>query len=149
MPDRQKEAGMKTAVVYYSKTGHSKKIANAIAASFGVQALDLKTSPTLAGVDMLYVVGGIYAGGNDPKMLAAIEKIDRSQVKKAVLITSCASRQMKQDKARQVLQQKGITVIADEYICQGSFLFMGKGHPNQAEVDQAVSFAQKMAVKVD
>lgn len=136
---------MKTAVVYFSKTGHSRKIANAIAASFGVQAMDLKTSPQFDAVDMLYVVGGIYAGANDPKMLAAVKNIDGSKVKQAVLITSCVSKRMKQDQARQALQQKGIQVVTDEFICQGNFLFFGLGHPNQTELDEAVSFARKIA----
>lgn len=136
---------MKVAVVYFSKTGHSKKIANAIAASFGIQALDLGSSPQLDTVDMLYVVGGIYANTNDPKMLTAIKELDAAKVKKAVLVTSCVSKRMKQDQARQALQQKGIEVVTDEYVCQGSFLFIGMGHPNQAELDEAVSFAKKIA----
>ena len=136
---------MKTAVVYYSKTGHSKKIANAIAESFGVQALDLKTSPILDAVDMIFVVGGIYAGANDPRMLTAIRSINASKVKKAVMITSCVSRKMKQEQARQVLRQNGVEVVTDEYICQGNFLFFGLGHPNQTELNEAVLFARKIA----
>ncbi len=50
---------MRTAVVYLTRSGHSRTIAQAIATALQVPAQDIKTGPKLSGVDLLFVVGGI------------------------------------------------------------------------------------------
>ncbi len=133
---------MNCRVVYFTKTGHSKKIAGAIAGELQLQADDLKSKPVLKDVDLLFVVGGIYAGGNDPEMIRCIETIDSSMVKKVALVTSCASGKMKQVKVRKALEKNDIEVLPDEFVCRGSFLLLGLGHPNQADLDNAVAYAR-------
>ena len=81
---------MKRKVIYCTKTGHSRKIARAIAQELQVQAEDIKTGPVLKDVDLLFIVGGIYGGKSDPAMLGYINNIDGSMVRKAALVTSCA-----------------------------------------------------------
>jgi menaquinone-dependent protoporphyrinogen IX oxidase len=135
---------MKTAVLYLSKTGHSKKIAEAVAAGLGVQAQSVKDHPELSGVDLLFIAGGIYAGKSDPKLLKYLASLDNTQVKQAALISSSGGK-TKQDMVRDTLTGKGIQVLADEYVCQGSFLFFGKGHPNAQEITGAVAFAKKLS----
>ncbi len=134
---------MKTAVVYFSRTGHSKKIADAIANSLQLQAVDVKAKPLLEAVDLLVLVGGIYAGASSPEMIAYAESLGKQQVKKVLLITSCMSNRQKQDTIRQILVRNGIEVAADEFVCQGNFLFFGIGHPNSAELAAAVAFVKK------
>jgi len=134
---------MKIAIIYYSKTGHSKRIAKAVAKELGVQAQSLSPKPALSGVDLLFVVGGIYAGKSDSKLLKYLSTLGRKQVKRAVLITSSMSKS-RQDMVRNTLYNNGIEVVPDEYVLQGSFLFFGFGHPNAQEIAGAVSFAKKL-----
>lgn len=134
---------MKTAVIYFSKTGHSQKLALAIAAELGVQAENIKESPDLADIDLLYIVGGIYGGKSDPKMIDYVKKLDNNQVKQAVLVTSSASKAAKQEVVRTTLQTNNIEVLQDEFTCQGSFLIFGVSHPNKHDIANAVSFARK------
>ena len=47
---------MKTALLYATRTDHSKKIADAIAKSLQIKAQDVKTKPELQEVDLLFVV---------------------------------------------------------------------------------------------
>jgi len=133
---------MRTAVVYLTRSGHSRTIAQAIATALQVPAQDIKTGPKLSGVDLLFVVGGIYAGGSDPAMMAYAEALDRGMVKKAALVTSCASGKNRQDALRAALERKGIEVLPDEFVCKGRFLFLRIGHPDKTEIANAVSFAQ-------
>lgn len=135
---------MKTAVLYLSKTGHSKKIAEAVAAGMGVQTQSVKDNPELSGIDLLFIAGGIYAGKSDPKLLKYLGTLSREQVKRAALISSSRGKS-KQDMVRDTLTGKGIQVLADEYVCQGSFLFFGMGHPNAQEIAGAVAFAKKLS----
>lgn len=134
---------MKTAVAYFSRTGHSKKIAEAIAASLQLKAFDVKAKPTLEAVDLLVLVGGIYAGASSPELKAYAESISKQQVRKVLLITSCTSNRQKQEMIRQILVKNGIEVVSNEFICQGNFLFFGIGHPNSEEIKAAVSFVKK------
>jgi len=134
---------MKTAVVYFSRTNHSKKIAEAIATSLQLKAIDVKTKPTLEAVDLLIVVGGIYAGASSPELKEYAESISKQQVRKVLLITSCLSNRQKQDMIREILGKNGIEVAADEFVCRGNFLFFGLGHPNSEEIKAAVSFTKK------
>lgn len=135
---------MKTAVLYLSKTGHSKKIAEAVAAGLGVRAQSVKDNPELSGIDLLFIAGGIYSGKSDPKLLKYLASLGNTQVKRAALISSSGGKR-KQDMVRDTLTGKGIQVLADEYVCQGSFLFFGRGHPNAQEIAGAVAFAKKLS----
>ena len=60
---------MNTAVLFRSMTGHSKKIANAVAAELGVEALNIKNKPVLQNIDLLFIAGGIYSGKSLPELL--------------------------------------------------------------------------------
>ncbi len=136
---------MKTAVIYFSKTGHSQKLALAIAAELSVKAENIKESPELSDVDLLYIVGGIYGGKSDPKMIEYVKKLDSSQVKQAVLVTSSASKVAKQNMVRAALQSNNIQVHQDEFTCQGCFILIGFGHPNKQDISNALSFVRKTA----
>lgn len=134
---------MKTAVIYRSMTGHSKKIAHAVSAAVGTQAVNIKEKPTLTGVDLLFIVGGIYSRASLPETVETVKTLDGTQVKKAALITSSMSDKAGQDEVRKILEQGGIEVL-DEFRCRGNFLFLKMGRPNTGEVRSAVTFAKKL-----
>jgi flavodoxin len=139
---------MKKSVIYYTKTGHSKKIADAISAEFEIKAEDINNDPKLKDVDLLFIVGGIYASASDPRMAGYIKKLDGSMVKKAVLITSCASSRIRQTSVRESLTKNQIEALTEEYLCKGSFLFIRMGHPNKADIENAAMYAKKVASKI-
>lgn len=131
-------------VIYYTKTGHSRKIAQSIASVLHTQAEDIRANPALNDVDLLFIVGGIYGGVSDPAMIAYINTIDASTVRKAALLTSCAGKTQKQDQIRSILTRKQIKVVPDEFLCQGGFLFFGFKHPDQEDLNKAVAFAENV-----
>ncbi|QSX08602.1 hypothetical protein J0B03_00460 [Alkalibacter rhizosphaerae] len=138
---------MKTAVIYYSRTGHSKRIAQAIGESLGVEPMNIKQKPKLSDVDLLFVVGGIYGGKSSPDLQSYMINVKNDQVNKAALVTSCMSKNTKQNEIRIVMKLNGIDVAEEEFICQGNFLFFGKGHPSDEDVNNAVAFANRMLAK--
>lgn len=133
---------MNIAVLYRSMTGHSKKIATAVAAELGVAAQNIKTKPGLENIDLLFIIGGIYSGKSLPDMIEYIKTLTPSAVKKAVIMTSSAS-DKKQDEVRGILSANGIEVATEEYLCKGGFLFLKFGHPNKKEIADAAVFAKK------
>ncbi|MGI6701201.1 MAG: flavodoxin domain-containing protein [Christensenellales bacterium] len=134
---------MKFAVVYATKTGHSKKIATAVAAGLGVDAYDVKKTPILEKIDLLYIVGGIYGGKSLREMMDYVKTLKPDNIKKAALITSSASKSAKQTDVRKALIDNGIEVIEEEFKCPGSFMVLKLGHPNDNEIKNAVEFALK------
>lgn len=135
---------MKTAIVYFSKTGHSKKIAKAMAQNLNMEVINIKENKKPENVDLLFVVGGIYGGQSMPEMTNYIKSLSPTNAKKAVLMTSCTSKVTPQATIRTLLQENKIEVLEEEFICQGSFLFMGMGHPNKADFQSAIDFAKKV-----
>ncbi len=134
----------RTSVIYATKTKHSQKIGNAVAAALGVPARNVLDHPNVSEADMLFIVGGIYGGESLPELLEYVSGLTAHQVKSAALITSCASGKQGQNSVRSRLQSAGIPV-ADEFICSGSFLFVHAGHPNKAELQNATAFAVRLA----
>jgi len=135
------------AVVYLTKTGHSKKIAEAIASALSLSALDIKTRPVIGEVDLLFIVGGLYGKQSDPMMLEFVKGLSPKQIKKAVLVTSSANGSLKQAAVRTALESRGIQVAPEEYCCKGSFLFFFLGHPNSEEIEGAVSFSKSFLTR--
>lgn len=133
----------KMVILYATLTGHSKKIAEAIGKALKVKVTKVSARPVFTDVDLLFIVGGIYGGKSLPGLLAFVRTLDAAGVKRAVLVTSSA-REQNQDSVRKILKEKGIEVL-DEFNCPGSFLFLRFGHPDEADLQQAVDFAVKIA----
>ncbi len=130
-------------LVYRTITGHSRKIANAVAKALDIEAVDIKKNPDIGNADILFIVGGIYGGKSNPDLVQFAQSLDGEKIKQAALITSCASRKFFQKEVRAELTAKGINVVTEEVVCWGNFLFYGLGHPNRTDFDAAIAFAKK------
>jgi len=136
---------MEIGLTYATKTKHSKKIAESIADELKIEAKNISTHPTYNNVDLLFLAGGIYGGESLPEMIDFAKKLTPQQARNVILLTSCVSKKANQETVRKHLTANGINVL-DEFMCQGNFLFVGVGHPDQKDIADAVTFA-KEAVK--
>jgi len=92
---------MKVGLIYWTKTGHSKKIAEAVAQDLQIEAVDIQTKPKLENIDLLYIISGIYGGKSSPDLIEFVKTITGEQVKKAVIMTSsCGTRHCRMNSAR-------------------------------------------------
>lgn len=132
---------MKIEILYASMTGHSKKIAKELESQIGISPRDVKKIDSIPKSDLLILITGIYGGGVHPEMVRILEKTEEIDIGKVLLITSSTSKQSNKALV-DLLSSKNITV-AEEYICQGSFLFKAMGHPNKEERKEAISFVKK------
>jgi len=133
---------MNTALIFATKTGHSRKLAEAIGKELAIVPQNFKQVSTIQSVDLLFLVGGIYAGKSLPEFLEFVQSLQPEVVKKVVLVTSSMGKQTKQEVIRQLLLAKRIDVAKEEYTCQGNFLFFGMGHPDASELMAAAAFAR-------
>lgn len=135
---------MKPVVLYATKTNHSKKLAEAIGAALNVKAANIADTPVLPDTDLLFVVGGIYGGKDMPELLDYVRNMNMPSLKRAALVTSCASGKQRQDGVRRILEEKGVQVM-DEFVCRGGILFVAATHPDAADLKAAADFARKIA----
>lgn len=133
----------KIAVIYATKTKHSKKLAEAIGSALKVEAKNIAENPALQDIDLLFIVSGIYGGASLPELLDYMSKMEAPALKHAVLVTSCASGKQRQDAVRRILEEKRIEVL-DEFVCKGAILFVSINHPNSKDLEKATDFAQEI-----
>ena len=74
---------MTYAVRYYTKTGNTKRLAQAIADTLGVEALPISV-PVTEAVDVLFLGNSYYAFTIDPEVRDFVRSLDKSKVGRLV-----------------------------------------------------------------
>jgi hypothetical protein len=134
-------------VVYATRTHHSKKLAQAVGKALGVEAKTVDQCMKGEQAEVLFIVGGIYAGKCHPELVFYAQTLDTRQVRNVVLITSSASvTHRKQQDIRAILTMRGISVL-DEITCPGALLFIKPTHPNKRDLQSVAGSARNIAAK--
>ncbi|MBR0415221.1 MAG: flavodoxin [Clostridia bacterium] len=136
---------MKYAVRYYTKTGNTKRLAEAIGAELGVEALPL-SAPIEEPVDLLFLGNSYYAFNIDPEVKAFIASLDKNKVKQIVNFGSAAMLNSTYKKVKAEADKVGIAMCEKEFHCKGEFKGIHKGRPNAADEKAAAAFAARFKV---
>ena len=134
---------MKIAVRYYTKTGNTKRLAEAIAKAVGVEALPV-TAPVTESVDILFLGNSYYAFTIDPEVRRFIESLDKEKVGKIVNFGSAAMMNSTWKKVKAVADKVGIPMDEREFHCKGEFKGLHKGKPDETDLVAAAAFAKKI-----
>lgn len=134
---------MKVAVRYYTKTGNTKRLAEAVAKALGVEALPL-SAPVEERVDMLFLGNSYYAFSIDPEVRDFIRALDRDKVGRIVNFGSAAMLNSTWKKVKAEADKAGILMDAREFHCKGEFKGVHKGRPNEEDLKAAAEFAKKI-----
>lgn len=132
-------------VVYFSRGGNTRKVAEAIAQELGCKSVDIKKeTPDLSGVDMLLVGSGNYGGKTDDRLLTFLNNLQPCSDKKAaVFATSGGSDPKVIDVLQEALEEKGYKVVSS-FDCRGKFLLLNRGHPNKDDLKNAKALASDL-----
>lgn len=131
----------KYGVRYFSRTGHTKQIAEAMAEELGCEAVP--TSERIRGyTDTLFLGGAIYGGKLDPSITGFITRLDRRHVGKIILFGDAAIGDPCK-KMRKALMDKDMLAETETFLCKGSFKIIAAGHPNAEDLEKAKAFARK------
>lgn len=134
---------MKIEVRYYSKSGNTKKIADAIAKQAGVSAKSVP-EPVQGEVDILFLGTGLYAFDIDPELKEYISTLNPENIKMVVVFSTAAIVKSAYEKTKRYLQDQGLTVSNKEYHCPGHYTILRKGRPNADDVKNAEQFAKSI-----
>ena len=133
---------MKYAVRYYTKTGNTKRLAEAIAKELGVEALPVSETVN-EKVDILFLGNSYYAFDIDPEVKAFVSALDKEKVGKIVNFGSACILNSTYKKVKAVADKAGIAMDEKEFHCRGEFKGIHKGRPNEEDLQAAVEFVRQ------
>ncbi len=132
---------MKIAVRYYTKTGNTKRLAEAVAGAVGAEALPLSAAIE-EPVDILFLGNSYYAFSIDPEVRDFLRSLDKSKVGKIVNFGSAAMLNSTWKKVKAEADKAGIPMDEREFHCRGEFKGLHKGRPNEDDLKEAAAFAK-------
>ncbi len=134
---------MTIAVRYYTKTGNTKRLAEAVAKAVGVEALPISV-PVTEKTDILFLGNSYYAFTIDPEVRDFIRSLDKDKVAKIVNFGTAAMLNSTIKKVTKEANKVGIPVDTREFHCKGQFKGAHKGKPDENDCEAAAAFAKSM-----
>lgn len=128
---------MKAAVRYYSRSGNTRLVAEAIAKAAGVEAVsvDAAEAALCEPAEVLFIGGAVYAYGIDRRLQDYLRALPQGVARRAVVFSTSWVSRHAIDLIKKALTQKGVAV-ADE-------TFYVKNKPSAEQLRQAGDFARK------
>ena len=135
---------MKVAVRYYTKTGNTKRLAEAVAAALNTEALPISV-PVDEYTDILFLGNSYYAFTSDPEVRDFVRSLDKSKVGRIVNFGTAAMLNSTYRKVKAEADKAGIPMDTREFHCRGQFKGAHKGRPNEEDLKAAAAFAREIA----
>ncbi len=134
---------MTVAVRYYTKTGNTKRMAQAIAEALGVSALPI-SEPVTERADILFLGNSYYAFSIDPEVRAFVRSLDKEKIGKIVNFGSAAMLNSTYKKVKAEAEKVGIPMDEREFHCKGEFKGIHKGKPGEEDLKRVAQFAKEI-----
>ena len=131
---------MSIAVRYYSQSGRTKTIADAIAKGAGVDSVSIIDEPELTErTELLFLGGAPYANIMAPQLREFARNLNPENVGKVVLFTTSNWSRRTVVALRKILKSKGIEVSDSSFYAQASKI--------ESKVSDAEEFGKTMSEK--
>lgn len=131
---------MKIAIRYYTQTGNTKKLADAIAAELDIEAKGID-SPLEEDVDVLFLCNSVYWAGVDGKVKKFL-KSPGAKIGELVNVSTAALIESTYAQMKKLTADAGIPLSVREFHCKGSFKALHKGKPDDADIAAVKRFAR-------
>ena len=135
---------MNIAIRYFtrSKKGNTKKLADAVSAATGADAIDVSVD-LAEKVDRLFLINAMYAANIDQEVKAFLER-NRDNIGEVVNLNTAATGKSTWKMVKRETDRLGITLSDKEFHCAASWTFINKGLPSDADFERAKAFAKSM-----
>ena len=133
---------MKIAVRYYTRSGNTKKLAEAVAEAVAVEAKDVSV-PLEDKADVLFLGCSYYAFDVDEAVKSFIVK-NKDNIGKIVCFGTSAMMKSMKKPVSKVARTVGITVADEEFHCRGRFGNIHKRRPDADDLKAVSEFAKKV-----
>lgn len=133
---------MTYAVRYYTKTGNTRRLAEAAAKELGVEALPISEGIS-EPVDILFLGNSYYAFNIDPEVKQFVGSLDKDKVGRIVNFGSAAMLNSTYKKVKAEADKAGIAMDDKEFHCKGEFKGIHKGRPNEEDLKAIADFVRQ------
>jgi flavodoxin len=131
----------KIAVRYFTKSGNTRKLAEAIASEAGVEAVEIPADLD-EFTDVLFLGASVYWGGVDGKVKEFVRSLDASKIGEVAVFSTSALAERALPQLKKELSKRGIKVADHDFYCRGQFKALHKGRPNEQDIAQAREFVK-------
>ena len=136
---------MMVEVIYYSMTGNTKKLAEAIATELNVAAESVSMNTKLADQSLLFLGTGLYGPFQGRGLKRFIHGNHFEGRKVALFGTSGEGKGREVGALEGAVTKKGAAVVG-KFHCKGEFLFfINRKHPMSKDLKGARNFARQLA----
>ena len=132
---------MKIAVRYYTRSGNTKKLAQAIAEAVSVEAKDVSTALE-EKAEVLFLGCSYYAFDVDPAVKGFIVN-NKDNIGKIVCFGTSAMMKSMIKPVMKVAKTVNVTVEDKDFHCRGQFGKIHKDRPNEEDLANAAEFAKR------
>ena len=116
---------VKVIVVYFSQTGNTKKVADAMAEALSCKAVSVDAVTGVGELDVLFIGAAVYATFNhdvNPAIKTFLKTLEPSKVKKVAIFSTYAFGSSVGNLAR-FAKDLGLNVSEEVFSCKGRFFF--------------------------
>ena len=133
---------MKTEIRFFtrSKKGNTKKLADAVSASLGIEALPVSFDLS-EKVDRLFLINAMYAADVDKEVKTFLER-NKDKIGEIVNMNTSATGKSTLKAVRRATERLGIPLSEKEFHCKASWIFLNKGLPSENDLSRAGEFAK-------
>jgi len=136
---------MNIKVLYHTRTGNTKTVAEAIADSVGAVAESISKENQLFGVDLLFIGDGLYGGTVDKTIKEFIKSLSPKDIRTASVFSTFGGQNKANGVLKQLLQEQGIPVQEESFSCKGrAWWILNRSHPNSKELHAAKEYAKRV-----
>ncbi len=133
---------MNVAVRFYTRSGNTEKLANAIAEAISIKAENVSV-PLASKVDILFLGCSYYAFDVDENIKKFIQE-NKNKIGKIVCFGTSAMMKSVYKPMKKVAEENGVEIEKEDFHCHGSFGPLHKGRPNADDLNNAKEFAKKI-----
>ena len=133
---------MKIEIRYFTKTGNTKKLAEAIAQELNIEAQEL-SAPLSEKTDILFLCNSVYWAGADSSVKKFITE-NKSNIGLLVNVSTAAMIESTYAQIKKLAEKEGVKLSDKEFHCRGKFTALHSGHPDEADIAHVKAFARKV-----
>ena len=133
---------MNIAIRYYTQTGNTKKLAEAIAAELGLEAKPVSV-PLEEKADLVFLCNSVYWAGID-KAVKRFVKDNAEKIGAIVNVSTAALIESSYSQMQKLASGAGVKLCEKEFHCRGKFSALHAGHPDEADLMAVRKFARSV-----
>ena len=133
---------MNIAVRYFTRSGNTKRLAEAVAKTVQTEAKDV-SAPLTEKADILFLGSSYYAFDADEAVKKFIAE-NKDMIGKIVCIGTSAMMKSMKKPVTKIAAPLGIAVADEEFHCRGEFKMFHKGKPDADDLSRVAEFARKI-----